>query len=246
MRWVYSSMAGMSLARKVSPRPRPTVTPPALPSRAADQEAHLLYMSITVDLPQRLVQFRQSIEADAAVSKQIREIFGRYTPLVEPLSLDEAFLDVGGSEGLFGPAPEIGRRIKREIRDELRLVASVGVAPNKFLAKVASDENKPDGITVVPPHAADRFIDRLPIRPPATRTRVCDRSTSATPTTSILETSRRSAVVSHWRHASWPMEMRSFFADPSTARTEWRKAVSSSNSITLAVDSQHVGTPIGI
>ena len=66
----------------------------------------------------------------AAVSEQIRAIFERYTPLVEPLSLDEAFLDVAASEPLFGPATEIGRRIKQEIRDELQLVASVGVAPS--------------------------------------------------------------------------------------------------------------------
>ena len=66
----------------------------------------------------------------AQVSEQIREIFFRYTPLVEPLSLDEAFLDVTGSQSLFGPAAEIARCIKQEIRTELGLVASVGVAPN--------------------------------------------------------------------------------------------------------------------
>ena len=82
------------------------------------------------------------------VSERIREIFLRYTDLIEPLSLDEAFLDVTGSAGLFGPAPEIGRRIKQDIKQELRLVASVGVAPNKFLAKIASDLNKPDGFLV--------------------------------------------------------------------------------------------------
>jgi DNA polymerase-4 len=81
----------------------------------------------------------------AEVSRQIRDIFDRYTPLIEPLSLDEAFLDVTGSAGLFGPAPEIGRRIGQDIKRELKLVASVGVAPNKFLAKIASDLNKPDG-----------------------------------------------------------------------------------------------------
>src|SRR6185503_7788780 len=72
----------------------------------------------------------------ADVSRQIRGIFEQYTPLVEPLSLDEAFLDVTGSEHLFGGAAEIGRRIKEQIRREVRLAASVGVAPNKFLAKI--------------------------------------------------------------------------------------------------------------
>src|SRR5690606_9324549 len=72
----------------------------------------------------------------AQVSQQIRGIFERYTPLVEPLSLDEAFLDVTGSVGLFGAGPEIARKLKREILAETGLVASVGVAPNKFLAKI--------------------------------------------------------------------------------------------------------------
>src|SRR3954454_10183533 len=79
------------------------------------------------------------IDFYAAVSRQIRDIFEQFTPLVEPLSLDEAFLDVTGSESIFGSSAEIGRQIKRRIRDELKLVASVGVAPNKFLAKIAGD-----------------------------------------------------------------------------------------------------------
>ncbi len=99
----------------------------------------------------------------AAVSEQIREILFRYTPLVEPLSLDEAFVNVTGSEPLFGPSAEIGRQIKRFIRDEVRLVASVGVAPNKFLAKIASDLEKPDGFVVVDPTRVEDFLDPLPV-----------------------------------------------------------------------------------
>ena len=99
----------------------------------------------------------------AEVSGQIREIFQRFTPLVEPLSLDEAFLDVTGSEHLFGPAVEIGRQIKQAIREELRLVASVGVAPNKFLAKIASDLKKPDALVVVEPDKVQAFLDSLPV-----------------------------------------------------------------------------------
>ena len=98
----------------------------------------------------------------AAISDGIREVLYRYTPLVEPLSLDEAFLDVTGSEPLFGPSVEIGRRIKREIRESVRLVASVGVAPNKFLAKIASDLEKPDGFVVVDPAGVQAFLDPLP------------------------------------------------------------------------------------
>ena len=99
----------------------------------------------------------------ATVSRQIREIFHRFTPLVEPLSLDEAFLDVTGSSGLFGSPVEIGRQIKREIQERLRLIASVGVAPNKFLAKIASDLEKPDGFVVVDPRSVQEFLDPLPV-----------------------------------------------------------------------------------
>lgn len=99
----------------------------------------------------------------AEVAHQIRAIFRRYTPLVEPLSLDEAFLDVSDSRKLFGQAPAIGRTIKREIAHELRLTASVGVAPNKFLAKVASDFGKPDGFVVVDAEHVSEFLDPLPV-----------------------------------------------------------------------------------
>ena len=99
----------------------------------------------------------------AAISEQIREIFLRFTPLVEPLSLDEAFLDVTGTEGLFGPPVEVARQIKRAILLEAGLVASVGVAPNKYLAKVASDLQKPDALVVVDPDRVQEFLDPLPV-----------------------------------------------------------------------------------
>jgi len=99
----------------------------------------------------------------AQISREIQEILHQYTPLVEPLSLDEAFLDVTGCEGLFGPAAEIGKRIKAEVRQQVRLVASVGVAPNKFLAKIASDLQKPDGFVVVDANQVQAFLDPLPV-----------------------------------------------------------------------------------
>jgi DNA polymerase-4 len=99
----------------------------------------------------------------AAVSQQIRDIFNLYTPLVEPLSLDEAFLDVTESERLFGPAAGIARAIKQAIHDELSLVASVGIAPNKFIAKIASDLDKPDGFVEVKPGEVRAFLDPLPV-----------------------------------------------------------------------------------
>jgi DNA polymerase-4 len=106
---------------------------------------------------------RPRMEHYADVSRQIQEIFHRYTPLVEPLSLDEAFLDVTASESLFGTTEVIGRKIKDQILQGLGLVASVGVAPNKFLAKVASDLDKPDGFVIVDPERIQQFLDPLPI-----------------------------------------------------------------------------------
>jgi len=103
------------------------------------------------------------IDYYAEVSRQIREIFERFTPLVEPLSLDEAFLDTTGSEHLFGTAAEVGRKIKQMVRQELRLVVSVGVAANKFLAKIASDFGKPDGFVVVEPGREQEFLGPLPV-----------------------------------------------------------------------------------
>ena len=103
------------------------------------------------------------MEYYAQVSRQIRDVFFRYTPLVEPLSLDEAFLDVTGSVSLFGSAVKIARQIKKEVQQQTRLVASVGVAPNKLLAKIASDLQKPDGLVVVEPHQITEFLDPLPV-----------------------------------------------------------------------------------
>jgi DNA polymerase IV len=99
----------------------------------------------------------------AAISKQIREIFESYTDLVEPLSLDEAFIDVRGSQALFGDATTIAKQIKARIRSEVGLTASAGIAPNKFLAKVASDLEKPDGLVVVNPNEIQDFLDPLPV-----------------------------------------------------------------------------------
>ncbi|MFT5447947.1 MAG: DNA polymerase-4 [Gammaproteobacteria bacterium] len=106
---------------------------------------------------------RSRMDLYVEVSQQIRAIFLRYTPLMEPLSLDEAFLDVSGSERLFGGAAEIAVRIKQQIREELQLVASVGVARNKFLAKLAGALEKPDGLTVVADAQVLAFLDPLPV-----------------------------------------------------------------------------------
>ncbi len=97
------------------------------------------------------------------ISSAIFQIFHRFTPLVEGLSIDEAFLDVGASQSLFGDGETIARTIKKAIRDELDLPASAGVAPNKFVAKIASDLGKPDGLLVVKDHEVPQFLAPLPI-----------------------------------------------------------------------------------
>ncbi|MCK8087826.1 DNA polymerase IV [Vibrio sp. 1CM8B] len=97
------------------------------------------------------------------ISKKIREIFSRYTSIIEPLSLDEAFLDVTDSKQCHGSATLIAESIRRDIWNELNLTASAGIAPIKFLAKVASDLNKPNGQFVIPPQDVQAVIDELPL-----------------------------------------------------------------------------------
>lgn len=98
------------------------------------------------------------------VSQQIQAIFRRYTALVEPLSLDEAYLDVSEDRERVGSATETAERIRREIFEEVGLTASAGVSYNKFLAKVASDQNKPNGLCVIRPHEGAAFAAGLPAR----------------------------------------------------------------------------------
>jgi nucleotidyltransferase/DNA polymerase involved in DNA repair len=97
------------------------------------------------------------------VSKQVMEVLHRFTNLVEPLSIDEAFLDVSGSTALFGAPEQIARAIKKQISEATGLCASVGVAPNKFVAKIASDLKKPDGLVIVKQDEVEEFLQHLPI-----------------------------------------------------------------------------------
>ncbi len=105
-----------------------------------------------------------NFEKYGAVSKHIRAIFERHTPLVEPLSLDEAYLDVTQELTGIPTATETAEAIRREIRSETELTASAGVAPNKFLAKIASDWKKPDGLFVIRPEQIEAFLVNLPVR----------------------------------------------------------------------------------
>ncbi|PSL33377.1 DNA polymerase IV [Chitinophaga ginsengisoli] len=97
------------------------------------------------------------------VSRKIREIFSRHTDIIEPLSLDEAYLDVTEDKQQIGSAIEIAKLIKQAIKEELQLTASAGVSVNKFVAKIASDLNKPDGLTFIGPSSIESFMEKLPV-----------------------------------------------------------------------------------
>jgi len=97
-----------------------------------------------------------------AVSKKIMEVLRDFSPLVEPVSIDEAYIDIRGCQRLFGEPQEIAREIKRKIKETVNLTCSVGVAPNKFLAKIASDMQKPDGLTIIPVDKVAAFVESLP------------------------------------------------------------------------------------
>jgi DNA polymerase IV len=110
-----------------------------------------------VIMPVRMKRYKE-------ISRRIHAIFHEFTPQVEPLSIDEAFLDITGCEKLFGPARQIAVMIKKRIREQTGLTASVGLAPNKFLAKLASDLEKPEGLVVITDENKQAILDPLPVR----------------------------------------------------------------------------------
>ena len=114
-------------------------------------------------LPRETVYVRPDMARYAQVSGQIMDALAALSPVVEQVSIDEAYLDVSGLEGLFGPPELIGQRAKAAIRDSVGLTASVGLGPNRLIAKLASDLRKPDGLTVVPPEQVQGFLDPMPV-----------------------------------------------------------------------------------
>ena len=111
-----------------------------------------------------LVFVKPRFEVYAAISRQIRAVFADYTDLIEPLSLDEAYLDVTADRQALGSARAIAEVIRARIKAETGLTASAGVSYNKFVAKLASDQNKPDGLCVIPPHKGAAFVQGLPVK----------------------------------------------------------------------------------
>lgn len=111
-----------------------------------------------------LIFVKPRFDVYRAVSRQIREIFARYTDVIEPLALDEAYLDVTQDKQGIGSAVKIARQIRAAIRDETGLTASAGVSYNKFIAKLASDQNKPDGLCIILPDEGAAFVATLPVR----------------------------------------------------------------------------------
>lgn len=116
-----------------------------------------------VELCPHVIFVRPRFDVYKQVSQHLRNIFCRYTDIIEPLSLDEAFLDVTTDKQNIGSAIEIAKRIKQAIKDELQLTASAGISINKFIAKIASDINKPDGITFIGPSKIETFMASLPV-----------------------------------------------------------------------------------
>lgn len=116
-----------------------------------------------VQLCPEIIFIRPRFEAYKTVSQQVREIFRRYTDIIEPLSLDEAYLDVTEDKQGIGSAIEIATLIKKAIKEELHLTASAGVSINKFVAKIASDMQKPDGLTFIGPSKVETFVEGLSV-----------------------------------------------------------------------------------
>ncbi len=118
---------------------------------------------MAVQLCPDLIFVRPRFDVYKEVSNHIREIFRRYTDIIEPLSLDEAYLDVTQDKAGIGSAIEVARDIKNAIKSELNLTASAGVSINKFVAKIASDLQKPDGLTFIGPSKIEAFMEKLPV-----------------------------------------------------------------------------------
>jgi len=144
------------------PKKRGVVSAASYEARKLDVHS-AMPMSQAIRLCPNAIVLPVRMKRYAELSEQIHAIFQKFTPEIEPISLDEAFLDVTGSLQLFGDAEKIGREIKHQIKEQLGLVASVGIAYNKFLAKLASDLEKPDGFVIITEENKQQIVDPLPV-----------------------------------------------------------------------------------
>src|ERR671912_1365843 len=156
------SLRGKPVAVGGSPGGRGVVAAASYEARAFGVRS-AIPMARALRLCPHLVIVRPNFSKYKTASQTVFEIFRSVTPLVEPLSLDEAYLDV--TQNTWGETlgRSVAERLKREIRDATNLTASAGVAPNKFLAKIASAWKKPDGLTVIAPERVERFLQKLPV-----------------------------------------------------------------------------------
>lgn len=142
-----------------------------------------------------------------AVSRQVREIMARHTPLIEPLSLDEAYLDVTENTSGLPSATAVAEAIRTAIREELSLTASAGVAPNKFLAKIASDWKKPDGLFVIRPHQVESFLAPLPVGRLPGVGKITERRLAELGIASVADVRNRSPVELEERFGRWGLRL---------------------------------------
>ena len=156
------SLAGKPLAVGGSPDKRGVVATCNYDARAYGVHS-AMPMRTAVKLCPDLTIVRPRMDVYKSVSRQIHQIFRDYTEIIEPLSLDEAYLDVSASPHFDGSATRIAQDIRRRVAMELHITVSAGVAPNKFIAKIASDWRKPDGLFVVTPDQVDEFVAALPV-----------------------------------------------------------------------------------
>lgn len=158
----YPDLAGKPLVVGGTPEGRGVVAAASYPARKFGIYSAMPMSTALKKCPNLIIRPNR-MSRYAEVSEHIMAIFARYTDLIEPISLDEAFLDVTGSIAIFKSAENIGTSIKQDIKDELNLVASIGIAPNKFLAKLASDLEKPNGFTIITQQNAQQILDPLPV-----------------------------------------------------------------------------------
>jgi DNA polymerase-4 len=156
------SLAGKPVAVGGDPKRRGVVSSASYEARAFGVRSAMPMSTALRKCPDLIVvPGRMSKYEDA--SRKLGEVFREFSPIVETLSLDEAFLDLTGSARLLGPVARIGEAIRRRIVEELALTASVGISTSKFVAKLASDHEKPDGLTIVPPEKVVGFVQSLPL-----------------------------------------------------------------------------------